>query len=279
MPHLPEYLNNEFKRTVKNSDIYVEEHLTSLSKPELEAKLEIRREMSFGLFPLNRMRSTGMFKEYTVAVARILYGSGITWLFELSPISKEENDLARLLDHMAFESFYESNLKGCLGNLYESFELQVNQSLLRDKKLSNQLISIQEKNPEKEILTTRGSNHTPLWHYLQKTGINHNVVFPEKPYVYAYHNEVERRFIFGKEVDDLMVLKNLVDVLILSYYWKFKSRPYRTSAYRSRMKVERMKKGEIERLSEAISKKWLPKRKKKRSYFAFQRLIGKTLEL
>jgi len=63
------------------------------------------------------------------------------------------------------------------------------------------------------ILLSLGVSHTSLYHSLKKENFEVTRIFNKMPFVYPYRNEVVRRYLFGKSVDDLLLSRALTEVL------------------------------------------------------------------
>lgn len=258
----PEKLfEKETMNEITNSDIFVEEVSVYLSPEERREQLEIRREVSLGKIHLDQLVLDGRFLDFARAMDRILFNSKKSWLLEECPVTQEEKKRSR--DHYlkAWEEFYQSNIKECLNYAYKAAELAAEQLLKRDEHFADQLISIQERNPEKNIFTVRGAIHTPLLHSLVKKGIKPKVIFHHKPFVYDEWGEAVRRFVFNKRTEELTLLKSFVTGLVGEYY-ELRYCPSYDSMLKAKKITEKLTFREIESLSDHIYRKWWKRRDK-----------------
>lgn len=70
------------------------------------------------------------------------------------------------------------------------------------------------KKGELRVFLSYGSFHTRISHALAKEGEDVTRLFPEKPYVYNLILEGERRYYFGKEVDDTLAAQILLECMV-----------------------------------------------------------------
>ena len=65
------------------------------------------------------------------------------------------------------------------------------------------------------VLLFLGAYHTRVHHELKKAGAEVSATFSYKPFIYPFSNEAERRYAFGKEIDDELVAKSFMEVTVV----------------------------------------------------------------
>jgi hypothetical protein len=273
-PEPEKFFEKEIEREIKRSKIFLEECSIKLSPKEYDKQIELRREISDGITPLERspLRNFGLAR----IVGRILFGTKKRWLLERSPISEQEEREFRDLYFKAHEEFYQSNLELCLSYAHKAAGVRASQHLRRDEKLAGELISLQRKNPGEQIFAIRGTTHTLLRHLLAREKIELKVIFPYKNFVYDEWHETIRRKIFRKRLSDLTLLKSFATELAWGYYTLLYY-PFYESLLKAKEHTQNLTLEKIRGLSSYLNEKWWKRRDKlgdEMLYFTAAQYLG-----
>ncbi|MBI4032347.1 hypothetical protein HY374_01435 [Candidatus Berkelbacteria bacterium] len=71
--------------------------------------------------------------------------------------------------------------------------------------------------PNVTVLITYGASHTRLYTELKRTGHDATWEFPFKPYIFSPSDELQRRYMYGKEVSPSLLSKAAADMMLWPY--------------------------------------------------------------
>ncbi len=71
---------------------------------------------------------------------------------------------------------------------------------------------------EIKVLVTLGSIHTPVWHFLKKSGQKTATFFKTKPHMFSHENEAIRRNMFNNEVNDELVARAYLESEFFAHF-------------------------------------------------------------
>ncbi|MEM5872385.1 MAG: hypothetical protein QXD55_00775 [Candidatus Aenigmatarchaeota archaeon] len=212
--HVPEDLNEKFVKLFKNCDILLLEHAINKDY-EIQRKCVsdlAKGNLNYTIF----FDSNDIFYGFVEKLLSIIKNSGKQVELERSPVSfKEFEKMVEIRENSMLEFFN--------GNFTEAYEKRLKfhyeQAKLlrrRDLSLTEQIIELQNKNKDKNILSLIGSDHQ-IYYYLRKRGVEVKQEFPYKPYVFDCPSELNRRITFNKPFTQDLVAKTFVNNIIGHY--------------------------------------------------------------
>jgi Tfp pilus assembly protein PilO len=127
----------------------------------------------------------------------------------------------------AMDDFTQGNFQKSLQEFRNYIEIAANIIAQREKeiekRLQKEIEEFLKQNPEytkKEnlmVLIRLGAYHTRVYQDLLKEGKNVSREFNRMPYIYNSIDEARRRIAFGKEVDDLLIARGVIESMLTPY--------------------------------------------------------------
>lgn len=252
--HTPQEITKQMEEVIRHADIIVLENALNYSESQKAEK--ILNEVANGTTSPFQVGSHAMYHSVIARLNEIVYGTKAKIYLERGEMSDLIKDDERS-SNITYDLFNAGKIDEAVRSFRDYTEVFEKAQKARDIKAADFLAQIQDSNRQKNIASYRGSAHTVVYHILKKRGFQVKRMFPHMPYVFRLQGEVGRRFEFGKEVSDSLIVKTLGDVRIQTYFVE-SGYSVDEALVKSGEIMEKITEQDVRELSSSIGKIWWP---------------------
>jgi hypothetical protein len=137
----------------------------------------------------------------------------------------------------------------------EAYMLSRFKEVVKERTLPNQKRGL-------NILITMGAVHTGVWHALKNEGVNTRAKFSPAPFIFSDQEELTRRYLFEKSVDDELVANVLLENILLNQFGWPPTEDTRKATLFFRKLISQFTVGEIKETFEKLKDKKFDERSK-----------------
>jgi len=263
--------------SIRSLDIFVDECITNYSDAaysDIQEHQRVYNKVSQGLASPDDVKVvSGRYNQARILL-HALHKTGIRVYVERNQMEDQFRVNGRIYMG-ARNALYQGNLENALKGFREFHTREGLMNGKRDYDLADFLIELQKSNKDRNVGTLRGSGHTSLYHIIRGRNFPARMVFPRMPYQYNLSDQVQRRFIFGKKVNDKEILDGQISLAIATSL--IRKNP-KMSAYSARLQaddiVSKLSFSDVGELLKYTSENWWPELGERHLHF----ILGEWLE-